>query len=69
MKYKSIMCLNELVFNGKHYQNGLICYKTNGLMVQNFNILSISILLFKGLPLFGFFIFLIQKYPYTFMFK
>ena len=44
MKYKSIMCLNELVFSGKHYQNGLICYKTNGLMVQNFNILSISIL-------------------------
>ena len=37
MKYKSIMCLNELVFNGKHYQNGLICCKTNGLMVQNFN--------------------------------
>ena len=30
--------------------------------------ISISILLFKGFPLFGILIFLIQKYPYTPMF-
>ena len=33
------------------------------------NIEVVSILLFKGFPLFGFLIFLVQKYLYTFMFK
>ena len=46
--------------------NRLILY----LLLKKKSYIYISILLvFKGLPLFGFLIFLAQKYPYTFMFK